>query len=209
MSIRLFTTVKCIWGIPLFKTPISYRKNIRWNTDRRIKPKGGLYYILRVHPLLCGPVRLEMTIQIESNHKLLSMSRQTSSRDTERQLCGGTASSVCGPVAAAAVWAESAGGLLRSHSEELTIWKSTWDSSPAPKTGGEWMGESAETLARSCRWSWSEPVVWRLTLLHNPHRLCRVSVKLCSRSVRSCSSRSFWFLCREKDSWVPSLPQLK
>lgn len=125
-------------------------------TGKHINPKGGLQYILRVHPLLRGPARYEMTMEPKSNYKLLFMSRQTLSREVGTgQLCGEPASSVCVPASGAAVSTEPAGGLLGSHSEEqLTISIVIWDSSSLPERLGEEMGASGEeTLARSCMWS--------------------------------------------------------
>lgn len=130
------------------------------------------------------------------------MFRQTLSREEGLgQLCGEPASSVCAPASGVAVWTESAGGLLGQRSEEqLTILIVIWDSSFLPTWLGEEMGESGEeTLARSCTWSWSEPDSM-LTLLHNSHRLCRVSSRFCSSSVLSCNSRSSWLFCRANDS---------
>lgn len=130
------------------------------------------------------------------------MSRQSLSRDTgSGKLCWEPDSSVCVPGSGAAVLIEPTGSLLGSHAEEqLTISIVIWDSSSLPTRLEEEMGGSGdESLARSCKWSWSEPDSM-LTLLHNPHRLCRVSSRFCSSSVCSCSSRSFSLVCREKDS---------
>lgn len=133
------------------------------------------------------------------------MSRQVLIKDPGS---GEPASSVCVPASGAAVWTEPADGLVGSHSEEqLTISIVIWDSSSLPTKLGEELGKSGEeSLARSCKWSWSEPDSM-LTLLHNPTRLCRVSSRFCSSSVCSCSSRSFSFFCRENDSKTQSLPQ--
>lgn len=130
------------------------------------------------------------------------MSRQALSREADSgQLCGEPASSVCVPASGVAVWTEPVCDLLGSHSdEELTISIEMWASSSLPTRLAEEMDKSdVESLARSCKWSWSEPDSM-LTLLHNPPRLCRVSSRLCSSSLCSCSSRSFSVFCAEKDS---------
>lgn len=129
------------------------------------------------------------------------MSRQALSWDAgSGQLCGEPASSACVPACGKAVWTKSAGSLLGSHSEEqLTISTVIWDSSSlSTRLGGEMDKSGDESLARSCKWSWSQPGSV-LTLLHNPHRLCRVSSRFCSSSVCSCSKRSFSLFCRDND----------
>lgn len=145
-------------------------------------------------------------MESESNYKLLFISRQALSRDAgKEQLCGESASSVCVPVSGATVLTDSAGGPLGSQSEEqLTISIVISDSSSFPARLGEDTEKSdEESLARSCKWSCSEPDSM-LTLLHKPHRLCRASSRFCSSSVCSRRSRSFSLFCREGDSKAPS-----
>lgn len=142
----------------------------------------------------CGLVWLELTMEFESNYKPLFMSRQALSGDAgTRQLCGEPACCVWAPACGAVVWTESEGGRpLGSHSEkQLTVLTVVWDpSSLATWLGGETGKSVEENLARSCKWSWSEPDSM-LTLLYNPHRLCRISSRLSSSSLCSCCSRTF------------------
>lgn len=132
---------------------------------------------------------------------MLLRSRQAFSRGVgSGEHCEG---SVCVPASDPAP--DSAGSLLVSHSEEqLTISTVIWDLSSLPTKQGEEVGKSGETMGKSgeeslvkiCNCSWSVPDSM-LTLLHNPHRLCRVSARLCSSSVCSCSSCSFSLFCRD------------
>lgn len=137
---------------------------------------------------------------LSQNYSILFMSRQSSSRVTgSGQFCWEPDSSVCVPGSCATVLIELAGIFLGSHSEDLTISIVILDSSYLPTRLEEEIDDSGEeSLARSCKWSLSEPDS-KPTLLHKPHRLCRVSSRFCSSSVRSCSSRSFSLVCKKQD----------
>lgn len=138
------------------------------------------------------------------------MSRRVLKRDAGTgQLCGEPVSSVCVLASGAPSCTASTGGPLGSHTEEqLTISIVIWESASLPTELGEERRTSGEvSLVRSCMSTGSEAVSM-LTLLHNPHRLCRVSSRFCSSSLRSCSSRSFSFFCREDDSKARSLSEV-
>lgn len=125
---------------------------------------------------------------------MLSMSKQSLRRDMgSGQRCSETDSSVCGSGSEALVSHEPVGVLLESKAEEPNMTLGSCASSYFPARLPEVVWE---TWASNCKWSWPEPDS-ALTVLHNSHRLYRISSRFCSSPVCSLSRCSFSLVCRD------------
>lgn len=174
----------CLNLVPLFKEDM-----IQWN-QKEAFVKRGLQYKMMLNRLLFGPVGFTITMKLHPDYKLLDMSKQALNKGAET---GQPESSV--QDCSSAVWTEVTGNPLCPHSKEEFTKTTSCDSSLFSTRLADEMGKSGEDrLARSCKWSWSEPDSM-LMLLQRPHTFCLISARFLFKSFCSWSSCSFSFFC--------------